>query len=173
MSVCCQWHNRSNSNLVCHWQQVGTPKQKSYKKKNNKSNCDKVNFWIILVIGLLSAKLVGEFFLPHTQLVHDEMLYEDTVSLKPLPVKETVSTMGSWIDSYSLDGNWLLISNKLTNIRVRADKGNRENRSIIKLAHWNMGNSHWARQPGMLETRVQPRRRAHFICPSRLHGWSL
>ena len=51
---------------------------------------------------------------------------------------------------YRLDGiiiNWNRIikmtSSKLRNRRVRATNGNRENRTLVKLAHWNAGNKFW------------------------------
>ena len=59
-------------------------------------------------------------------------------------------TDNQWIKYYLLDGNpvkwrnsvrWE--SNKLMNSEIRAKNGNRESRSIIKIAHWNMGNSLW------------------------------
>ena len=57
---------------------------------------------------------------------------------------------GQWTNFYLVAGKpvrwrntvrWQ--SNKLMNSRIRSSNGNRETRNIIKIAHWNMGNSLW------------------------------
>ena len=68
---------------------------------------------------------------------------------------------GQWSNLLCLDGspmrwkqNILLSSNKLRNRALRIRNGNRINRSILKLSHWNMGSSLWHNKRTEIEALI-------------------
>ena len=68
---------------------------------------------------------------------------------------------GLWIEYFLMSGkpirwksNKLWISNRLRNRAVGATNGNRMNRNILKLVHWNMGSKRWERKKTEIDALI-------------------
>ena len=108
--------------------------------------------WLNLLILLITTdcyQLAGK---PGTLKPQNELIDNTVTSTisQSSPNDRTYVLVGSWSNVYSNNDKlvkWkarsLWLSNKLRNKQIKITNGNRENRNIIKITHWNMGNKKW------------------------------